>query len=70
MLNGLLSVSTIKRFIGSKSSNYKELIKCVSLTNQPCKARPVLIDINLINFFYLFTVSVNNCGGSCSAIDD
>ena len=46
MLIGLLSACTRLGFSGSVPSNYKESIKCVSLNNQPCQARPTLVNIN------------------------
>ena len=68
MLIGLLSVSTIGSFRESLFPNLKRPINCVS---QPWKARPAFINTNSDEtLFYPFTVSVNNCGGSCSTIDD
>ena len=50
-------------------SNYKEPIKCISLTNRPFQGR--LVNINFDKtFFYPFIVSVNKCGGNCNTIDD
>ena len=42
----LLSVCTIIRFSASLAFNSKEPIKCVSLKNQSCQARPTLVNIN------------------------
>ena len=43
----------------------------VSLNNQPCKARPTIINMNTDkNLFYPFTVSVNRCRGSCNTVDN
>ena len=68
---GLLSVYPIGSFGASLASNYKEPIKCVSLNNKPCKARKTLIKINSDKaLFYPFTVSANNCSGSCNTFDD
>ena len=51
-------------------SNSKGPIKCLTLNNQPCQARPTLVNINSDEtLFYPFTVSVNKCGGSCNTID-
>ena len=53
----------------SIASNYKEPIKCVSLTNRPCQGR--LVNVNFDKtFFYPFIVNVNKCGGNCNTIDD
>ena len=46
-------------------------LKCVSLNNQSCKARPTLRNINSEKtLFYQFIVSVNKCDRSCDTIDD
>ena len=43
----------------------------MSINNQPCQARPTLVNINSEEtLFYLFTVCANKCGGSCNPIDD
>ena len=43
----------------------------IFLSNQLCKPRPTIANINSDKtIFYPFTVSVNNCGGSCKTIDD
>ena len=71
MFIGLLSVCTIGSFGESLVSNSKGPIKCVTLNNRPCQAIPTLVNINSDEtLFYPFTVSVNNCGGSCNIIDD
>ena len=67
----LWSTCTIGSFGESLVSNLKRLVKCVSLNNQPCKARPPIVNVNFDKtLFYPFTVSVNKCGGSCNTIDD
>ena len=41
------------------------------LNNQPCYARPALVNINSEeSLFYQFTVTLNKCGGNCNTIDD
>ena len=66
---GSLSVCTIWCFGESLVSNSK--IKCVSLNNHPCQAKPTLTKINSEEtLFYQFTVSVSKCDGSCNTIDD
>ena len=55
-------------FGGSLASNR---IKCISLSNWPFQAGPVLIDINSNKHLcYLFTAGIINCGGRCTTIDD
>ena len=71
MFIGLLSACTIGSFGESLVSNLKRHVKCVSLNNQPCKARPKIVNINSNKtLFYPFTVSVNKCGASCNTADD
>ena len=46
-------------------------LKCVSLKNQECKVRPVIVDINSNNpILYPFSVKINKCGGNCNNIND
>ena len=46
-------------------------IKCVFLNNQPCKARPTLVNMNSDEtLFYLFAVNINYYGGNCNTIND
>ena len=41
------------------------------MCNQPCQARPTIVDINSNEtFFYPFTVSVYKPGDSCNTTDD
>ena len=69
MFIGLLSVCRVVSFTGPLASNFKEPLKCVTFNNQQCQARPTVVDINFNEIlFYSFTVSVNNCGGSCNTI--
>ena len=49
--------------------------KCISLNNQPCKVRPILIDLNLDEYnqglrYYSITVNLDRCNGSCKTLDD
>ena len=46
-------------------------LKCVSLKNQECKVRPVIVDINSNNpILYPFSVKINKCSGNCNNIND
>ena len=68
---GLLSVWTTARLGEPSASNFERRIICVSLNNQPCQARPTLVDRDSNEtLIYPFTVSVNTCGGSCNTTDD
>ena len=54
----------------SLACNSEEPIKCLSLDNRPCHARPTLVSINSYEpLWYPFTVSVNKCVGNCNTID-
>ena len=71
MFIGLLSVCTTGHFGESLVSYSKGSIKCVSLNNHPCQAKPTLVYKNSDEtLFYPFTVSVNKCGESCNTIND
>ena len=60
-----------RNFHNSLASDYKEPIKCVSLNNQPWKAKPTLVNINFNEtILYPFTVSVAKFGGSHNTTDD
>ena len=46
-------------------------LQCVLITNQECKLRTKIIDINNNGpSFYPFSISVNKCSGSCNNIND
>ena len=46
-------------------------LECVSMSNQECKTRPKIIDVNSNEpVFYPFSIKVNNCRGSCFSIND
>ena len=42
--------------------------KCVSLNDEPCMVRPILIDLNPIELkYYPFVISLGECTGSCNS---
>ena len=44
---------------------------CISMNNQPCKARPEIINISTNNpVFYLFSIRSNKCNGNCNNVND
>ena len=46
-------------------------LKCVSLKNQECEARPEIVDINSNNpIFYSFNNKINKCNGNCNNINN
>ena len=68
MLIGLLSVCRIVCFGEPLASISKGHIKCASLNNQPCQARPTVADINFNDIlFYPLTVKYAE---SFNTIDD
>ena len=68
---GFLRIHTIGNLSESLLSNSEESIKCVSLNNQPCQARPTLVNVNSNKpLYYQITASVNKYGRSCNTIDD
>ena len=57
-------------FFGCSVSNVKPL-KCVSMSNQECKIRREIININSNKpSFYPYSVQINKCSGSCNNIND
>ena len=43
----------------------------ISMSNQPCKARPEIIKISTNNpVFYPFTSKTSKCSGNCNSIND
>ena len=46
-------------------------LSCISMSNQPCKARPEIINVNSNNpIFYPFSTKANKCSGNCNNIND
>ena len=46
-------------------------LKCVSMSNQECKVRPAIMNININEpLFYPYNIPVNKCSGSCNNIND
>ena len=41
------------------------------MSNQPCKARPEIINVNSNNpIFYPFSIKTSKCSGNCNNIND
>ena len=54
-------------------SNFTNLssLKCISMNNQACKARPQVVDANSNNsVFYPFIIKTSKCSGNCNNIND
>ena len=47
-------------------------LKCMSGTNQQCKPRPTIIDVNGVSesVYYPYSVLINKCSGSCNDLND
>ena len=46
-------------------------LKCVSMTNQECKVRPQIVNINSDEpVFYPFSIKTSKCSGSCNNISE
>ena len=46
-------------------------LKCVSMTNQECKVRLQIINVNSDELvFYPFSIKTSKCSGSCNDIND
>ena len=46
-------------------------LSCISISNQPCKARPEIVNVNSNNpIFYRFIVKTSKCSGNCNNIND
>ena len=46
-------------------------LSCISMTNQPCKARPEIVNVNRDNpIFYPFSVKTSKCSRNCNNIND
>ena len=47
-------------------------LEWMSLTNQQCKPRPKIIDVNAVSepVYYPYSVLINKCSGSCNDVND
>ena len=46
-------------------------MSCISVSNQPCKSRPEIFNVNSNNpIFYPFSTKANKCSGNCNNIND
>ena len=46
-------------------------LSCISTRNQPCKARPEIVDVSTNNpIFYPFSVKTSKCIANCNNIND
>ena len=46
-------------------------LNCISMNNQPCKARPEIINVSSNNpVFYRFSIKTSKCSSNCNNIND
>ena len=46
-------------------------LSCISMNNQPCKARPEIINVSSNNpIFYSFSIKTSKWSGNCNNIND
>ena len=46
-------------------------LSCISVSNQPFKARPEIVNVNSSNpIFYPFSVKTSKCSSNCNYIND
>ena len=64
----VLIISLLSNLLGVIKVN---ALKCVSVVNEKCLARPKIINTNANeSVFYPLSVKVNKCSGSCNTIND
>ena len=57
-------------FFGCSLSSVS-LLRCISMTNQECKVRPQIVNVNSGEpVFYPFSIKTSKYGGSCDNIND
>ena len=46
-------------------------LKCISMTNQECKVRSKIVNVNSDeSVFYPFSIKTSKCSGSCNNVND
>ena len=62
---------TAMTFVGCDALISLKPLKCVSMSNQKCKVRPVMVNVNSNEpLFYPYSVRVNKCSGSWNDINN
>ena len=58
-------------FVGCGTLISSNPLKCVSMSNQECKVRPAMVNINSNEpLFYPYSLLVNKCSDSCNDINN
>ena len=59
-----IGLTILSNFTNTSSLNVIPL-SCISMNNQPCKARPEIINVSSNNpVFYPFSIKTNKCSGN------
>ena len=46
-------------------------LRCISMNNQECKARPQIVNVNEVDpVFFPFNIKASKCSGSCNNINN
>ena len=64
-----------QQYVSQKLINFDlssvNFLECVSMSNQECKIRTEIININTNeSMFYPYSIKINRCKGSCNTISD
>ena len=58
-------------FTGLKILSSLRNVNCISMSNQSCKARPEIVNVNSNSpIFYPFSIKTSKCSGNCDNIND
>ena len=70
-LSSLVSTITLSTAPLNKTRLNANKLSCISMSNQPCKARPEIVNVNSNNpIFYPVSVKTIKCSGNCNNIND
>ena len=65
-----VGLTILSNFTNPSSLNVIPL-SCISMNNQPCKARPEIVNVNSNNpIFYPFRIKTSRFSGSCNNINN
>ena len=61
---------TVLRILSSANLLTITSLRCISMTNQECKGRPEIVNVNSNeSLFYPFSIKTSKCGDSCNIIN-
>ena len=68
---GLLKSVFLTRLAFLSISTGVNLLSCISMSNQECKVRPQILDVNGDNpVFFPFSIKTSKCSSSCNSINN